>query len=268
MIFDNMDKKQLIDEAISKNFNTETKEITASGKGASGSVYCIKIDTEPYKLALKFSEYPELIKKEYEMLKLLKEKTESKVPEPYFFYTKEKGAVLGMEFIDGVGGNDLPLLFRGGKKHLADSIIDNLLVIQRAKNDKFGPYDNAVFSSWQEYYRKFSEEICLFCTEKYSKGELDRIVLKAVDLSYKNFDKIFCEEIKTPTLIHGDYWMPNFIIDKASMELKAAVDPFNVMWADPEYELFALTVGKGKSLHLYENYKSKVKTSKHCDMKL
>ena len=52
------------------------------------------------------------------------------------------------------------------------------------------------------------------------------------------------------------------------MTLLAAVDPFNILWADPEYELFALTVGAGKKLRLLKRYKSKVKTSKYCDVKL
>lgn len=102
----------------------------------------------------------------------------------------------------------------------------------------------------------------------HSGNRLDDIVMKAVDLSYRCFDKIFSEDAGAPTLIHGDYWMPNFIIDKKKMELLSVVDPFNVMWADPEYELFAMTVGFGKKLHLYELYKSKAKVSKYCDMKL
>ena len=52
------------------------------------------------------------------------------------------------------------------------------------------------------------------------------------------------------------------------MELLAAIDPFNIMWADPEYELFALTVAFGKKLRLYEIYKSKIEVSKYCDVKL
>ena len=71
-----------------------------------------------------------------------------------------------------------------------------------------------------------------------------------------------------PTLIHGDYWMPNFIINPQKGKLVGVVDPFNVMWAEPEYELFGLTVGCGKRLQLYDIYKSKVKTSLYCDAKL
>lgn len=52
------------------------------------------------------------------------------------------------------------------------------------------------------------------------------------------------------------------------MSLKGVIDPFNVMWTEPEYELFALTVGYGKNLHLYDIYKSKTDTSENCDIKV
>ena len=40
------------------------------------------------------------------------------------------------------------------------------------------------------------------------------------------------------------------------------------MWAEPEYELFALTVGGSKKLKLYENYKSRIVPTEHCDLKV
>lgn len=40
------------------------------------------------------------------------------------------------------------------------------------------------------------------------------------------------------------------------------------MWAEPEYELFALATGSGKRLKLYENYKSKIAPTDFCDLKL
>lgn len=252
---------------------TETKlgvsvtNITPIGKGASGAVFLVLCDNEPYKIAVKVSSHPELMQKEYEMLTFLKEKTESKVPELYFCEEENEKAYIAMEFIEGASGTDKTLMLRPGRKHLADSIIDNLLLIQKAKNDKFGPIGNAVYDTWKEYYREFADEIYSFALEMHSKGKLDSIVIQAVKLSYEKFDVIFREETGKPTLIHGDYWMPNFIIDKKKMELKAAVDPFNMMWAEPEYELFAMTVGTGKKLKLYETYKSKVTVSKLCDLK-
>jgi len=247
--------------------STSVTKVSPLGKGASGAVFLVNCDSEPYKIAVKASSHPELMRKEAEMLSFLKDKTESKVPRVYFCEEKDGKAYIAMEYIDGINGTDKSLMLRPGRKHLAESIIDNLLLIQKAKNDRFGPIENAVYDTWKEYYREFADEIYSFTLEMYANGKLDDIVARAVKLSYEKLDDIFSEETGKPTLIHGDYWMPNFIIDKKKMELKAAVDPFNMMWAEPEYELFAMTVGTGKKLKLYETYKSKVSVSELCDLK-
>ncbi len=262
-----MNAEQLIKNSVKKNSENSVVNISQLGNGASGSVYRVTYDNE-HSIAVKISKHPELMKKEFDMLLLLKEKTESKIPEVYFFDEVEGYGIIAMEYINGISGTDKALKFSFKKKHLAESIVNNLITIQQAHNDKFGPFDNAVYDTWQEYYKQFADEIYVFSKQMHSENRLDDVVLNAVGLSYENFDKIFEDEIKPPTLIHGDYWMPNFIIDKKSMELLSVVDPFNVMWADPEYELFAITVGYGKKLRLYELYKSKVNVSKHCDIKL
>ncbi len=263
-----MDTESLLEESVKEKTGLDIKEISCLGNGASGSVYRVICAERIRSLALKVSSHPELMRQEYEMLSFLKEKTDSKIPEVYYFDERDNKGIVAMEYIEGVSGTDRSLRFKLRKKHLAESIVENLIVLQNTKGDKFGPYNNAVYDTWQEYYKEFAREIYDFCVFEYSKKALDGTVMEAVELSYKNFDSIFCEKIFPPTLIHGDYWMPNFIIDKKSMELLSAVDPFNVMWADPEYELFAMTVGFGGKLHLYELYKSKVKVSENCDMKL
>ena len=263
-----MDTELLIKATVKENLGLTVEGLSTAGKGASGRVYRAACREENKIIALKISDHPELMKQEYEMLSFLREKTESKIPQVYFFAEKENMGIIAMEYINGVSGADPSLKFSLRKKHLAESIVDNLLTLQKVKGEKFGPYNNAVYDTWQEYYREFADEIYGFSLSKYADKALDSTVMKAVELSYKSFDGIFGEKIFPPTLIHGDYWMPNFIIDKKSMELVSVVDPFNVLWADPEYELFAMTVGFGEKLHLYDMYKSKVKVSKHCDMKL
>ncbi len=263
-----MNIEKLIRESIKNNFDASVNGIQSCGKGASGAVYRVECSGEIKTLAVKISEHPELMEQEYDMLSFLKEKTESKIPQVYFFEKLDNIGIIAMEFIDGVSGSDKSLKYSLRRKHLAESIVDNLLTVQKAHNDKFGPYNNAVYDTWKEFYKEFADEIYAFSLAKYSQGELDDIVMKAVDLSYSSFHKIFAEETFKPTLIHGDYWMPNFIIDKKRMELLSVVDPFNVMWADPEYELFAMTVGDGGKLKLYEIYKSKKDVSRFCDMKL
>ena len=265
-----MDRADLIIQAVKTNMNLTVQTASPAGKGASGSVWRIECKEKPHRIAVKVSEHFELLKKEYDMLSFLAQKTDSRLPQIYFFasYEEESTAILAMEFIDGVSADSPLIRFKPNRRRLANSIVDNLFKIQKAHNDKFGPFDNAVFETWQDYYREFSEKIYNFCAESFSQNRLQKNVMDAVELSYRNFDKIFCDEIKPATLIHGDYWAPNFIVNPKTMELAAAVDPFNVMWADPEYELFAMTVGFGKRLHLYEIYKSRTAVSEFCDMKL
>lgn len=263
-----MSVENIIINSISKNLDFSVENIFPLGKGASGSVYRVVCNNRTKEIAVKISQHPELMQQEFEMLSFLKNNTSSKIPDVYFFDKAEETAIIAMEYINGISGTDNAIKFSFKKKHLAESIVDNLLVIQQTKNDKFGPYNSAVYDTWQEYYKTFADEIYKFSLHKHSENELDATVVKAVKLSFENFDKIFYEKTSPPTLIHGDYWLPNFIIDKKSMELLSVVDPFNVMWADPEYELFAMTVGYGKKLRLYEIYKNKVNVSKHCDVKL
>ena len=258
----------LIAEIIQQKTGNEVTSIQLAGKGASGSVYEVCCNGTLKKIAVKTSEFSDLLQEEYNMLCFLKKQTNGKFPTPYFFWNNNKIAILDMEFIEGISGKDITFTSEEQKEHLAHSIVDNLIEIQKTHHDKFGPYQNATYESWNVYYKEFADGIYQFCIKQLEQQKLDKEVMDAVKISYEKFDEIFCDEITTPTLIHGDYWMPNFIIDENTMELKSVVDPFNIMWADPEYELFAMTVGIGTELHLYEIYKSKVPTSKFCDVKL
>ncbi len=262
-----MEAEALIRKSLKEKSDLTPTVVSPLGKGASGSVYRADFPSAGKSIAVKISDHPVLMRQEYEMLSFLKEKTESKIPEVYFFDERDGMGIIAMEYIGGVSGADRSLRFSLRKKHLAESIVDNLLVLQRAKGEKFGPFDNAVYDTWYDYYSELAQEIYAFSLGKHGEGALAGSVMRAVELSFENLARILGEGCFPPTLIHGDYWMPNFIIDKSSMELLAAVDPFNVMYADPEYELFAMTVGFGEGLHLYELYKSKVKVSEHCDMK-
>lgn len=263
-----MDIYNLIRDSINNNLGLTVESVSEIGSGASGKVYQVVIKEYKKQIAIKISEFPNLLREEYEMLLLLKEKTNSKIPFIYYYEATDYIGILALEFVSGVSGSDKKIKRIADKKHLAESIIDNLLEIQKAKNDKFGLYNNPIYDTWYDYYKEFADEIFNFSKIKYENNELCSIVMKAVELSYRNLNIIFSDTISEPTLIHGDYWVPNFIIDEEKMELVAAIDPFNVMWADSEYELFALNVGIGKKLHLLDVYKSKVNISKYFDVKL
>lgn len=263
-----MKTKQDISALIEANTGVRVKKIKALGKGATASAVLIETDASPYKLAVKVSEHTDALKKERDMLCFLHGKAVSATPKVIFFFECEKTAFLGMTYIKGISGKSKLIPLVPDKKHLAQSILDALDGIQSVKNGTFGKYDSPKYSSWKDYYFDFFQQIYLFTMNKHAGGELSCTVMSAMDEISLRFDEIFSDCGKEACLCHGDFWMPNFIIDFKSSELKGILDPFDMLWAEPEYELFALTVGYGKSLHLYEKYKQRHKVSANCDLKV
>lgn len=253
---------------ISNNTEFTPINISVVGKGASACVYRIDIVQEPYSLAVKYSNNAELLRQEYEQIKFISDRVACKLPRLYHFGECDNGcALMLMELFDGVNTNAVKHI-RRGSKILAKQIVDNLLKIHEVHNNKFGPIDNAVYNTWYDYYSEFAGEIYDFVKQLYSEGKIRKKVFKAVQLSYERLDKILCNSEYEPTLIHGDYWQPNFIVNPNTYELVGIIDPFNIMWAEPEYELFALTVGGSKKLKLYEIYKSRITPTQYCDLKV
>ena len=77
-----MNAEQLIKNSVKKNSENSVVNVSQLGNGASGSVYRVTYDNE-HSIAVKISKHPELMKKEFDMLLLLKEKTESKIGVPF-----------------------------------------------------------------------------------------------------------------------------------------------------------------------------------------
>lgn len=262
-----MDTNTVLDY-IEKNTAWRPVGISALGQGASACVYKVEIDESPFVVAVKCSDNPELLKQEYEQIKFISDRVDCKLPRLYHFGICPDGtAVMIMEHFSGVSASNLKKIAKA-KQILPDMIVDNLIKIHTVHNDKFGYPDNAVYDTWYDFYSEFANEIYTFAKESYENGKLNKKVFSAVELSYENLDKILCDAMGRPTLIHGDYWQPNFIVDPDTFELIGIIDPFNIMWAEPEYELFTLTVGGSKKLKLYKKYKSKVNTGKYCDLKV
>ncbi len=258
----------LIKSVVEKQMNTEVKQIFAVGKGASGSVYLVKITTEPYEIAVKTSKFYDAISKEKKMLDFLSPKVSYKVPKTYFLHQENDTVFFGMEYIKGMSGKSKFINFVPSRKHLRNSIIDALMNAQSVHNDKFGKYDNPVYDTWAEYYKDYFIDIYAFTKEKFEKNKIEPEIMEAVKLINTNINEIFSVANNTACLCHGDFWMPNLIIDFWKSELAGAVDPFDMLWAEPEYELFCLTLGFGEKLKLYEEYKKRNKISRYCDLKV
>ncbi len=259
-----MDNIKLI---VENRFNTKVVSLAPAGKGASGSVYCVYLKDEPFKIAVKVGDDFDMLKNEMEMLNFIKDKVDFKIPKPFFLCTEDNKSYLALEFIDGKSGKKIPLFCN--KRKLSDNIISAFMNMQSVKNDKFGKYDNPIFDCWYDYYRDFFNKVYSFSKEKNKTKELEDVVLKALGVVDKNFNTVFGDISGKAVLCHGDFWLPNLMLDYKSGELKGVLDPFDMLWAEKEYELFCLTAWKNsKRLKLYENYKKKNSVSKYCDLKL
>ena len=258
----------LIKSVVEKQMNTKVKQVRVVGKGASGSVCLVKITTEPYEIAVKASRFYNAIYEEKNMLDFLSPKVSYRVPKTYFLHCEDGTTFLGMNYIKGMSGKSKYIKFVPSRKRLRNSIVDAFMNTQSVHNDKFGKYDNPIYDTWAEYYRNFFSNIYAFTKQKYEKNEIESEIMKAIELINKNFNEIFDVVDNTACLCHGDFWMPNLIIDFWKSELVGAVDPFDMLWAEPEYELFCFTLKFGKKLKLYEEYKKRKPISKYCDLKV
>ena len=106
----------LIKSVVEKQMNTTVSKIRAVGKGASGSVYLVKITTEPYEIAVKTSKFYDAIRKEKDMLDFLSPKVSYKVPKTYFLHRENDTVYLGMDYIKGMSGKSKYLAFVPSRK--------------------------------------------------------------------------------------------------------------------------------------------------------
>lgn len=257
-----------IKHIVENQLNTTVNAVTRLGNGATATAYSVDISDEPYKIVVKTGAYTELLFEEKKMLDFLSSKVNFKIPYTFFYVNDDEKGFLGMEFINGICGNDKKIRRIKNKKHLANNIIDCFENMQSVHNNKFGFYENAVYNSWQDFYWDFFKSTQLFALEKYNNNNIKKVVIDALKLIEINFDEIFSNVNKTACISHGDFWVNNMIIDTEKCEVAGVFDPNNVAWVEPEYELFALTVGNGKSLKLYTTYKERNNTSKYCDLKI
>lgn len=253
---------------VEREMNTSVKTVTEIGNGATASAYLVEIIDKPYKIVVKTGKYISLLCEEKKMLDFLGEKVNFKIPCTYFYANEDKTGFLGTEFLEGINGGNKKVLRIKNKKHLADNIIDCFENMQSIHNDKFGFYDNAVYDTWQEFYWDFFKSTYDFALEKYNNSEIKKVVIDAFKLIETNFDEIFNDVSNTACISHGDFWVNNMIIDTQKCEVAGIFDPNNVAWVEPEYELFAITVGYGKNLKLYKNYKKRKGISKYCNLKI
>lgn len=262
-----------ITNIVESELTCKVLNCSKTGAGANGNVYKITIDIPPYTVAVKSAKNGFLLVKEKAYTDFILSKTDIPMPRTLFLKINSDEAqksYMCMEFLDGVNANEQRLLFRGrkAKARLRDSVIENLEKLQGVKGEKYGSFDSPEYDNWHDYYRPFSEKVILFAENEVVNGNINPYVADIMRKAFDNYDTVFSEPISAPTLTHGDFWLPNILVNKKSLAVTGVLDPFNVIWADSDYELFAIIAGRGNSYKLYDTFKKIHNISDKCDLKL
>ena len=107
---------------------------------------------------------------------------------------------------------------------------------------------------------------------------IDNVAAKGVKKSHQkiidimrygmmHFDEIIKDDVVAASLIHGDYWLANFLVDKKTLNVKAIIDPMNSMFGDKDYDAFALESCCPTRYNLFNLYKEKTHSSDLLDLK-
>ena len=252
-----------------KAYNAEITACEEIARGNQGTVYKLTLNAEPFVMALKIIHNKVLAEGEIKGIEFISERVDIKLPKMYFHNTGGGVCYIAMQYLEGKNAHGIkpPLFKRKRKKAFANAVVDNLLKLQTVTNDKFGSIENAVYGNWNDFYKPFAARMLQFAKEQNAKGNVNGFVYSTMEAAYQNYDKIFDEPVGEPVLTHGDYWLSNITVNE-SMELTGVIDPFNVMWADREFDLLALIADKGNKYKLLKTYKQKVRTTQKCDLKI
>ncbi len=263
-----MEQQEQIEKAIKQYMQSDLLQLKLLGSGANGNVYWCKLQKEPFELAVKVTNYSDMMKKEANTINFINQKVDIKLPKIYFCHIANDDInlnIMGMSFINGISADKINWLFKGKKKKaFANDVIDNFLKLQQVTNNQYGVVGGEQFETWMDYYRPFAKQRLDYIFPLAKDGKFPQFVADTLLKAYENLD-IILKDTGKATLTHGDYWVPNLLVNKDNLQFVGCVDPFNLMWAESEYEIFAMILYP--KFKLYKTYKSRVQTSELCDLK-
>lgn len=258
--------KQTVERACHLQFGAGPERLEPVGGGYYGSVYFVTCGgkTAVFKLYLLSG----LAQKEADQLSLLRAKLPLPVPEVYGVFTEEGlYDTLIMEKLEGLNGGDPKLAFRRKRDRmkLADSLIGALIALHETPVEGFGEIGRETFSNWNDCYRARLDGIraALEKQERTIPGELRA----QIEETYRSFDRVLCEPVERPALIHGDLNLWNVMVNPETLQITGVIDPFDCCRADRELELFQLENATGKRFSLLPKYREQVRLSTYFDVK-
>lgn len=243
----------------------KVSRIKFRGKGSFGAVY--SVDTAIGRIAVKIIADPSHCAREAEEIALLRSLCAVTVPKVFFSGTIDETGYIGMEYVEGICLKGYLAAIHGIKrrKAFAEEVAEGVYSLLCRRNEKFGDREDPKFDRWQDCYRPTAEEI-LRNAKNSTAPEIAKII-GLMEHLYERFDDIFSEEVPYGALIHGDLCPKNMLVNPFKLRLTGFIDPLNMRFSDPEYELFQLFSQSGRYFRLYETYKERYPCSQNVDIK-
>ncbi len=226
------------------------------GGGSFGRAFQIDI-SDGRRLVLKSYRVKGMNKMEAEQLKILSDNTDVQMPKVLFLYDNENVSLMCMTLIEGK--NVLNPLFllksKKQKEKFASEVVSGMMSWHKVKNDRFGPVEAPLYSSWKKYYKEQKEDKILIGIGKLAEqGKFSRKKYEILTKASEYFEKNI-EDASEAVLIHGDLNIMNIMADTKNFSLTGFIDPNSSMWGDREYDLYQLENMWGNKFGLYETYK-------------
>lgn len=264
-----MENKKLFSHILKTVFDAELISSSRIGEGAAGGkIYKLEFDKKPFAAVVKTAENKSLLKKECDYIRYIQKHADIKLPEIYADVTVDGEYFVVMEYFDAVNClSDFVLeASEENRQRVAEQIADNIIKLQAVKGEKYGDLLSPEFDDWHDYYKPFVKMVMREADVLQKEGYITKHILDYVHKAYENYDVIFDEPVSKPTIIHGDYWAANILVNK-NYELAGVLDPFNCMWGDSEYELFALNAAHNGKIPVLEAFLEKQTVSRKFMLK-
>ena len=215
------------------------------------------LDKEPFSIVAKLTDTKDHqgFYSEYDILKWLKENTQLPVPEPYACFSDElfNGTCLLMRKINGKNLSEACLTPKGLEFYnmeLARHLIDLHGHTRKTYGDvlggeSYGRFYDMFFPAIENEYRSIYDRL------DPGKRKIVSDVLDGLDTWLPEFNR--------PTLVHGDIWSANVIIDDKDPDkplINAFVDP-QARYCEVEQELAYLRISSTTNGTFFREYSKK-----------
>lgn len=240
LILSPKDVRTILKEWLGKD--VECTDIKPLHGGMCSTVLEVKFDSLPYVAVVKLSVEPDPhFEIEAASLDYLRQHSQMRVPEVYL--QKNAGDllkyhVLVMERLPGVNLGQAELTPKE-RQNIDCQLADILIELHSHKRNTYGLSDSYE-DSYESWIDEFSEQITSWVDE--GKHLLSRRSSEIIPHLLKEMPRVL-EPAGPPTLVHGDIWSTNIIVDQQNGRwiISGLVDP-TTQYADVEYEIAYLQV--------------------------